>query len=185
MNPGRCLQPGPATRGGRGADRKMASAPARRTTISRGPGNHAGIPKPAPYRRFWDALARRRSTRLRLRIRSHAARWRMGGRPSPTGDDCQDRCWRRSVRHLARPPAWCSPRPIAGLGFRSCVAGPRGCRGLGWAGTVQVGHRGHGGLGMATRTTIVLEDDLDGGPADETVRFGRGGEAAARRMRSM
>ena len=24
---------------------------------------------------------------------------------------------------------------------------------------------------MATRTTIALEDDLDGGPADETVRF--------------
>ena len=28
---------------------------------------------------------------------------------------------------------------------------------------------------MATKTTVVLEDDLDGGPADETVRFGRGG----------
>jgi hypothetical protein len=24
---------------------------------------------------------------------------------------------------------------------------------------------------MATRTTITLEDDLDGGPADETLRF--------------
>jgi hypothetical protein len=27
---------------------------------------------------------------------------------------------------------------------------------------------------MATRTTITLEDDLDGGPAEETVRFGLG-----------
>jgi Lsr2 len=28
---------------------------------------------------------------------------------------------------------------------------------------------------MATKITVALEDDLDGGPADETVRFGRGG----------
>ena len=28
---------------------------------------------------------------------------------------------------------------------------------------------------MATKTTVTLEDDLDGGPADETVRFGLGG----------
>jgi hypothetical protein len=28
---------------------------------------------------------------------------------------------------------------------------------------------------MATRITVALEDDLDGGPADETVRFGLGG----------
>ncbi len=28
---------------------------------------------------------------------------------------------------------------------------------------------------MATKVTIALEDDLDGGPADETVRFGFGG----------
>jgi nucleoid-associated protein Lsr2 len=28
---------------------------------------------------------------------------------------------------------------------------------------------------MAQKTTIMLEDDLDGGPADETVRFGIGG----------
>ena len=28
---------------------------------------------------------------------------------------------------------------------------------------------------MATKTTVVLEDDLDGGPADETVRFGLDG----------
>lgn len=28
---------------------------------------------------------------------------------------------------------------------------------------------------MATRTTITLEDDLEGGPADQTVRFGLGG----------
>jgi hypothetical protein len=27
---------------------------------------------------------------------------------------------------------------------------------------------------MATKTTIALEDDLDGGPADETVQFGLG-----------
>ena len=27
---------------------------------------------------------------------------------------------------------------------------------------------------MATKTTAALEDDLDGGPADETVRFGVG-----------
>jgi hypothetical protein len=30
---------------------------------------------------------------------------------------------------------------------------------------------------MATKMTVVLEDDLDGGPADETVRFGIGGTA--------
>jgi hypothetical protein len=29
--------------------------------------------------------------------------------------------------------------------------------------------------GMATKTTFALEDDLDGGPADETLRFGLGG----------
>lgn len=29
---------------------------------------------------------------------------------------------------------------------------------------------------MATKITVVLEDDLVGGPADETVRFGLGGE---------
>ena len=28
---------------------------------------------------------------------------------------------------------------------------------------------------MATKVTVVLEDDLDGGPADETVRFGLDG----------
>jgi hypothetical protein len=28
---------------------------------------------------------------------------------------------------------------------------------------------------MATRITVALEDDLDGGPAEETVRFGLGG----------
>ena len=28
---------------------------------------------------------------------------------------------------------------------------------------------------MAQKVTVVLEDDLDGGPADETVRFGIGG----------
>jgi hypothetical protein len=28
---------------------------------------------------------------------------------------------------------------------------------------------------MAAKVTVALEDDLDGGPADETVRFGRGG----------
>jgi hypothetical protein len=28
---------------------------------------------------------------------------------------------------------------------------------------------------MATKITVVLEDDLDGGPADETARFGLGG----------
>jgi hypothetical protein len=28
---------------------------------------------------------------------------------------------------------------------------------------------------MATKVAIALEDDLDGGPADETVRFGIGG----------
>jgi hypothetical protein len=28
---------------------------------------------------------------------------------------------------------------------------------------------------MATKVTVALEDDLDGGPADETVRFGIGG----------
>jgi hypothetical protein len=28
---------------------------------------------------------------------------------------------------------------------------------------------------MATKTTVILKDDLDGGPADETVRFGLAG----------
>jgi hypothetical protein len=28
---------------------------------------------------------------------------------------------------------------------------------------------------MATKVTVALEDDLDGGPADETLRFGLGG----------
>jgi hypothetical protein len=28
---------------------------------------------------------------------------------------------------------------------------------------------------MATKTTVTLEDDLDGGPADETLRFALGG----------
>ena len=28
---------------------------------------------------------------------------------------------------------------------------------------------------MATKMTVVLEDDLEGGPADETIRFGLGG----------
>jgi hypothetical protein len=28
---------------------------------------------------------------------------------------------------------------------------------------------------MAQKTTVALQDDLDGGPADETVRFGLGG----------
>ena len=31
------------------------------------------------------------------------------------------------------------------------------------------------GAGMATRTTVTLEDDLEGGPADRTVRFGLDG----------
>jgi hypothetical protein len=30
---------------------------------------------------------------------------------------------------------------------------------------------------MATKITVTLEDDLDGGPADETVRFGLAGAA--------
>jgi len=30
---------------------------------------------------------------------------------------------------------------------------------------------------MAQKITVALEDDLDGGPADETVRFGLGGAA--------
>jgi nucleoid-associated protein Lsr2 len=30
---------------------------------------------------------------------------------------------------------------------------------------------------MATRIAIVLEDDLDGGPADQTLKFGLGGTA--------
>jgi Lsr2 len=32
-----------------------------------------------------------------------------------------------------------------------------------------------GRRGMAQKITVALEDDLDGGPADETVRFGIGG----------
>jgi hypothetical protein len=34
---------------------------------------------------------------------------------------------------------------------------------------------------MAQKITVALEDDLDGGPADETVRFG----LVARSMRSI
>ena len=30
-------------------------------------------------------------------------------------------------------------------------------------------------VGIATKITVALEDDLDGGPADETLRFGLGG----------
>jgi Lsr2 len=30
-------------------------------------------------------------------------------------------------------------------------------------------------VGMATKITVALEDDLDGGPPNETVRFGVGG----------
>jgi hypothetical protein len=41
-------------------------------------------------------------------------------------------------------------------------------------GTVLINHRGQE-AGVATRVTVVLEDDLDGGPADETVRFGLDG----------
>jgi hypothetical protein len=33
----------------------------------------------------------------------------------------------------------------------------------------------HGRPGLAQKITVALEDDLDGGPADETVRFGLGG----------
>jgi hypothetical protein len=41
-------------------------------------------------------------------------------------------------------------------------------------GTVLINHRGQE-AGVATKVTVVLEDDLDGGPADETVRFGLDG----------
>ena len=30
-------------------------------------------------------------------------------------------------------------------------------------------------VGMASKVIVTLEDDLDGGPAEETVRFGVGG----------
>jgi nucleoid-associated protein Lsr2 len=42
------------------------------------------------------------------------------------------------------------------------------------SGTVQTAIAGRE-VGMATRITVALEDDLDGGPAEETVRFGLGG----------
>jgi hypothetical protein len=41
-------------------------------------------------------------------------------------------------------------------------------------GSVQVAITGMGPT-MATKITVVLEDDLEGAPADETVRFGIGG----------
>ena len=41
-------------------------------------------------------------------------------------------------------------------------------------GTVLINHRSQE-AGVATKITVVLEDDLDGGPADETVRFGLDG----------
>jgi hypothetical protein len=41
-------------------------------------------------------------------------------------------------------------------------------------GTVLLTHRSQE-AGVATKVTVVLEDDLDGGPADETVRFGLDG----------
>jgi hypothetical protein len=41
-------------------------------------------------------------------------------------------------------------------------------------GTVPVAHYRHGGM-VVTKMTVVLEDDLEGGPANETVRFAVGG----------
>jgi hypothetical protein len=41
-------------------------------------------------------------------------------------------------------------------------------------GTVLVTHRSQEAV-VATKITVLLEDDLDGGPADETVRFGLDG----------
>ena len=38
--------------------------------------------------------------------------------------------------------------------------------------------------GMARMITVALEDDLDGGPAVETVRFSVGGALRARRRRT-
>src|SRR6516165_5384227 len=41
---------------------------------------------------------------------------------------------------------------------------------------VPCSYRSHYGRpGMAQKITVALEDDIDGGPADETVRFGLGG----------
>ena len=39
---------------------------------------------------------------------------------------------------------------------------------------MQIAHRTHGGHD-GTRVTVELEDDHDGGPADETLQFGLGG----------
>ena len=41
-------------------------------------------------------------------------------------------------------------------------------------GTVMINNNGQE-AGVGTKVTVVLEDDLDGGPADETVRFGLDG----------
>ena len=48
-------------------------------------------------------------------------------------------------------------------------------------GTVEVAHHGMEAT-MATKITVVLEDDLEGGPADETVRFGVGGLSSGARL---
>src|SRR6184192_3804783 len=57
--------------------------------------------------------------------------------------------------------------PVPGL--RRCGCGGGHCAGY-CAATIAVVE-----VEMAQRVTVALEDDLDGGPADETVRFGFGG----------
>jgi nucleoid-associated protein Lsr2 len=96
----------------------------------------------------------------------------------PLLDECSRYCGRISPAPFVRQAGLC----IADTG--SCrrpgevvTAAPYGCRmtaaGLvrrRWAGRSQGG-------GMAQKLTVVLEDDLDGGPADETVRFALDGMA--------
>jgi hypothetical protein len=56
-----------------------------------------------------------------------------------------------------------SPHNIAGHGAATAAQRP--------IGTVQVTHRNQGGPGWQQRSRAALEDDLDGGPAAETLRF--------------
>src|SRR5690349_6289532 len=74
---------------------------------------------------------------------------------------------------------------------RLCAPGCRWVKSIGWTGWQgerRCGDRAialilygaadrsqQGRPGMAQKITVALEDDLDGGPADETVRFGLGG----------
>jgi hypothetical protein len=74
----------------------------------------------------------------------------------------QARHRRRRPRRAACTPSWPAGSPPS-AGRRHLIS------------TAQVAHRRQGGPGMATKIAVAPEDDLDGGPAAETVRFAIGG----------